>query len=71
LRRAIARGELKASRACGLRVLASDAAAWWTDYEADHLAREVIAEELVRARSTIADRLQQLGVEVSLMGDGS
>jgi hypothetical protein len=35
------------------------------------LAREVIAEELVRARSTIADRLQQLGVEVSLMGDGS
>jgi len=30
VRRAIARGELKASRACGLRVLAADAAAWWT-----------------------------------------
>jgi hypothetical protein len=31
VRRAIARGELKASRACGLRVLAADAAAWWKD----------------------------------------
>jgi hypothetical protein len=29
VRRAIARGELRASRACGLRVLASDAAEWW------------------------------------------
>jgi len=29
VRRAIARGDLVASRACGLRVLASDAAAWW------------------------------------------
>ena len=29
VRRAIARGELVASRTCGLRVLASDAAAWW------------------------------------------
>src|SRR4051812_44166386 len=31
VRRAIARGELKASRACGLRVLTADAAAWWTE----------------------------------------
>ena len=30
VRRAIGRGELKASRACGLRVLAADAADWWT-----------------------------------------
>jgi hypothetical protein len=29
VRRAIARGELRASRACGLRVLACDAAEWW------------------------------------------
>jgi hypothetical protein len=29
-RRAIGRGELKASRACGLRVLGEDAAGWWT-----------------------------------------
>jgi hypothetical protein len=29
VRRAIARGELAASRACGLRILAADAAAWW------------------------------------------
>jgi hypothetical protein len=29
VRGAIARGELKASKACGLRVLAADAAAWW------------------------------------------
>jgi len=29
VRRAISRGELAASRACGLRVLAGDAAAWW------------------------------------------
>jgi hypothetical protein len=29
VRRAIARGELVASRTCGLRVLAADAAAWW------------------------------------------
>ena len=29
VRRAIARGELRASRACGLRVLASDVADWW------------------------------------------
>jgi len=29
VRRAIARGELRASRACGLRVLACDAADWW------------------------------------------
>ncbi len=29
VRRAIARGELPASRACGLRVLACDAAEWW------------------------------------------
>jgi chromate transporter len=29
VRRAIARGELAASRTCGLRVLAADAAAWW------------------------------------------
>src|SRR4051794_11734084 len=29
VRRAIARGDLPASRACGLRVLAEDAAAWW------------------------------------------
>jgi excisionase family DNA binding protein len=29
VRRAIARGELVASRTCGLRVLAGDAAAWW------------------------------------------
>lgn len=30
VRRAIDRGDLAASRACGLRVLACDAAAWWT-----------------------------------------
>jgi hypothetical protein len=29
VRRAIGRRELTASRACGLRVLAADAAAWW------------------------------------------
>src|SRR4051795_5317893 len=29
VRRAIARGELAASRTCGIRVLAGDAAAWW------------------------------------------
>ena len=29
VRRAIGRGELVASRTCGLRVLACDAAAWW------------------------------------------
>ncbi|MDP9385598.1 MAG: hypothetical protein M3P50_10275 [Actinomycetota bacterium] len=29
VRRAIARGELRASRACGLRVLVCDAAEWW------------------------------------------
>src|SRR3954447_15737835 len=29
VRRAIARGDLVASRACGIRVLAGDAAAWW------------------------------------------
>jgi hypothetical protein len=29
VRRAIASGALPASRACGLRVLAADAAAWW------------------------------------------
>jgi hypothetical protein len=29
VRRAIARGELVASRPCGLRILAGDAAAWW------------------------------------------
>jgi hypothetical protein len=29
VRRAIARGELPASRTCGIRVLACDAAAWW------------------------------------------
>ncbi len=29
VRRAISRGELVASRACGLRVLAGDAAEWW------------------------------------------
>jgi len=29
VRRAIARGELVASRTCGIRVLACDAAAWW------------------------------------------
>jgi hypothetical protein len=30
VRRAIERGDLPASRACGLRVLAADAADWWT-----------------------------------------
>jgi len=29
VRRAVARGDLTASRACGLRILASDAADWW------------------------------------------
>ena len=29
VRRAILRGELRASRACGIRVLAADAAEWW------------------------------------------
>ncbi|MDP1846984.1 MAG: helix-turn-helix domain-containing protein, partial [Solirubrobacteraceae bacterium] len=29
VRRAVARGDLTASRACGLRILASDAAEWW------------------------------------------
>jgi hypothetical protein len=29
VRQAIARGELVASRTCGLRILVSDAAAWW------------------------------------------
>lgn len=29
VRRAVARGDLRASRACGLRILAGDAAAWW------------------------------------------
>jgi hypothetical protein len=29
IRRAVARGELCASRACGIRILAGDAAEWW------------------------------------------
>jgi hypothetical protein len=29
VRRAISRGDLPASRGCGIRVLAGDAAAWW------------------------------------------
>ena len=29
VRRAVARGDLTASRACGLRILACDAAEWW------------------------------------------
>jgi len=29
VRRAAARGELRAGRACGLRILAADAANWW------------------------------------------
>jgi len=35
VRRAIERGELRASRACGLRVLAADAAAWWSTRTVD------------------------------------
>ena len=31
MRRAIGRGELPASRTCGIRVLAADAAAWWRE----------------------------------------
>jgi hypothetical protein len=32
VRRAIARGDLQASRACGLRVLVADAASWWLSH---------------------------------------
>jgi len=35
VRRAIERGELRASRACGLRVLAADAAKWWSTRTVD------------------------------------
>jgi hypothetical protein len=34
VRRAAARGDLSASRACGLRILASDAATWWRSHAA-------------------------------------
>ena len=39
VRRAIGRGELAASRACGLRVLAADAAAWWAAGRVDVRSR--------------------------------
>jgi hypothetical protein len=40
--RAIARGDLPASRACGLRVLAVDAAEWWR-------SRAIVAEPAERS----------------------
>jgi excisionase family DNA binding protein len=57
IRRAIARGELKASRACGLRVLAADAAAWWT-------ARVVVRVEPERSeRRSPAPSAPEVGSE--------
>ena len=43
VRRAIARGELRASRACGLRVLACDAAEWWRSRAVVHAPAETPA----------------------------
>lgn len=45
VRRAVACGELIASRACGIRILASDAAAWW------RATLVTTAPETVRAES--------------------
>ncbi|WP_367401294.1 helix-turn-helix domain-containing protein [Paraconexibacter antarcticus] len=70
VRRAVSRGDLPASRACGLRILAADAASWWRSRRVNANAAPELPLELLatadaarpvrrkaRRRSSSAERL--------------